>query len=362
MTRFSFLRALVLLTGMAPAFAVAQSGELGAGISYSDRYGAAGTLGVQFADLLDGALDAGLQYRAGDKGEEFIGNAAYGYRLGDTRLGADTMLRLRLSGLASEWVVNPYDTRAGDFLIGVSAAVTDQARWSLNLVHNASKITMRREDVSDILMQDLGSSNATWVEAGLSWSDTPDTGLFDPALRLAVQVAGTVAGNAGRSWTSAALMGDIVRPVGDGFAAAFSAEARMVRPQSDVDRVHVLDRYFAAGRKPRGFAWGSAGPVDPDTDDALGGTRQFAASAELRAALPRDGLSLAAFYDAGAVWDLSGDAASGIDDSYFLRQSAGFALRLSTRIGAFEAAFARPIDKRDSDIAQPFSVQFVTQF
>lgn len=358
--RVTCLAAVVI--GLVPLHSFAQSGDLGLGVSYSDRYGATGNIGVNLVDLLDGALDANLGYRAGDKGEDATANLAYTYELGTTVLGEQSVARFRIAGLASEWEVNSYDSRALDVSVGVGAAFNSQTSWLLNLVHNASRLDARRDDVASILVQDLGSSDATWLEAGLAFATTPEAGLFDRSLRVNTVLASTLSGDDGRNWYGASIAGEVVQPIGNDFAAALSIEGRAVAPQSGSDRIHVVDRYFANGRNPRGFVWGSAGPVDPVTEDPLGGTRQIAASAELRGPLPSDGLSFAVFLDAGSVWDLSGDSVAGLDDGYALRSSAGVAVRFATAVGQFEAAIARPISQEDTDIEQPFSVQFLTQF
>lgn len=67
----------ILLACFAPMAVLAQSGELTSGISYSDRYGATGTLGLELNDLRDGALDAYATYRAGDVGSDASGGIDY---------------------------------------------------------------------------------------------------------------------------------------------------------------------------------------------------------------------------------------------------------------------------------------------
>jgi outer membrane protein assembly factor BamA len=357
------LACAVMLGAVAvPVAALAQSGELAAGISYSDRYGATGSLGLRFDDLMEGALDASITHRSGEKGSDTAGSLAYTHQLGDTALGADSVVRLRLSGLNSDWSVNPYDTQSLDVLVGVGAALNPNTRWSVNLVHNTSRLTQRGGTVPAILAQDFGSSQATWVEMGLSWTNAPDAGLFDQSLSVSGLIASTIDGDAGREWQSVSLSVAAVQPLGARLAFALTGDAQVVAPQSDGGRVHVIDRVFANGRQPRGFGWGSPGPVDPVTEDALGGTRQVSASAELRAPLPREGLSIAVFFDMGSVWDLSGDAVAGLDDSYALRSSAGIALRMQTAIGLFEMALSEPIKSSAFDVAQPVSLSFVAEF
>lgn len=352
----------ILLACVAPMAVLAQSGELTSGISYSDRYGATGTLGLELNDLRDGALDAYATYRAGDVGSDASGGIDYTHDLGDTALGARTRARARLAGLVSDWSVNPYDSRAVDVLVGLGADLTAQARWSAAVAHNTTNVTLRADDVATILAHDGGQSRANWVELGLDLASTPDAGLFDANRRLGLLVASTFAADKDRDWHSVQLSAGIVQPVGAQLAFALRADASAITSQSDGGRVHVVDRYFANGRQPRGFAFGSPGPVDPVTGDALGGTRQLSLSAELRAPLPREGLSVAFFVDAGSVWDLAGDAGAGVHDDDDLRSAAGLALRLSTGFGQFEAAFAQPLSKMDFDVAQPLSLQFVTQF
>lgn len=130
------------------------------------------------------------------------------------------------------------------------------------------------------------------------------------------------------------------------------------------DQVRINDRYFLGGDNLRGFESRGVGPRDSVTDDALGGKRLLAATAELSfpVGLPKEfGLSGALFSDVGTLTGAE-DGGSQLLDEASLRASVGFGLAWRSPAGPFRVDFATPILKEDFDKTEVFRFNFGTRF
>ena len=91
--------------------------------------------------------------------------------------------------------------------------------------------------------------------------------------------------------------------------------------------VRLLDSFFKGGETVRGFDISGFGPRDlsSSNQDALGGQKYWAATAEVRFPLPYIpddiGLSGAVFADAGSLWDATGGAKSALSGCTSVRSS-----------------------------------------
>ena len=357
--RIGFLFALCL--GVLPAGLRAES-ALVAGIGYSERFGSFANVGLHLRSLMDGALDLRLDHRRGQGGYDISARALYRHRMGDTALGAGTVLSFGLTGHDSRWQVETFNTRTLDLSARIEAEIRPGLSWQGGLVHSLADLQITNPGLSTVLQQDAGQSAVTWAEAGFTWVSSAEMGTLSPGYRVSGLLARGFSPDAARNWTRARLSMDANFALTGPFILGFSGEGSVISPAGGVGRIHALDRIFPDGRAPRGFAWGSAGPRDRGTGDALGGTQQVIGSLELRAPLPQPGLSVSLFADAGAVWGLAGDAGPGTDDAFALRSATGLALTWATAFGRLDLSWAVPLNSTPSDIAQPFSLRFVAQF
>jgi outer membrane protein insertion porin family len=158
--------------------------------------------------------------------------------------------------------------------------------------------------------------------------------------------------------------------------------------------IRFLDHFQEGPNLVRGFAPNGIGPRDINplgTEDALGGTRYWGASAELQMPfwfLPKDiGLKGAVYADAGSLWDYQGPtslAATGevngaipngaghtvvcpncalqFDNSYLVRSSAGVGLIWASPFGPLRFDYAVPITKSRFDNLQQFRFGGGTSF
>jgi outer membrane protein insertion porin family len=141
--------------------------------------------------------------------------------------------------------------------------------------------------------------------------------------------------------------------------------------------VRMLDHFQMGPNLVRGFAPAGIGPRDltpGTTNDALGGTNFWGASAEVQSplfGLPKDmGLKAAAYVDAGSLWDyrgptslpLTGETMTPSSNNMFVNSSAGVGLLWASPFGPIRFDLAYPITKRSYDRTQIFRFSGGTSF
>ncbi|HRD74738.1 MAG TPA: outer membrane protein assembly factor BamA [Hyphomicrobiaceae bacterium] len=145
------------------------------------------------------------------------------------------------------------------------------------------------------------------------------------------------------------------------------------------DEVRLIDMFYKGGETIRGFDRSGIGPRDLSTNDALGGTTFWAATAEVRFPLPLVpddlGMSGAFFVDAGSLFGASAlakrlngtaDPATGqvvnLADDSSIRLSAGASLLWNSPLGPLRADFGWALQKEDYDQTQVFRFGASTKF
>jgi outer membrane protein insertion porin family len=136
------------------------------------------------------------------------------------------------------------------------------------------------------------------------------------------------------------------------------------------DDIRITDLYYRGGETVRGFERGGFGPRDLKTDDAIGGTNYWAATAELRFPLPlipeEIGISGAIFADAGSLWDAN-DLAHELDqtgdinlvDEAAVRSSIGASILWNSPVGPLRVDYSHILSKEvyDKDEVLRFGAQ-----
>jgi outer membrane protein insertion porin family len=125
------------------------------------------------------------------------------------------------------------------------------------------------------------------------------------------------------------------------------------------DPLRVFDLFQSTDRIIRGFAYNGIGPKDTITDEWLGGTTYFHASAEAQFPLPAVpssiGLKGAFFVDAATLYGNDLDAAAASTTDMEWRASVGASLIWASPFGPIRIDYAVPVLKESGDEVQNFN-------
>ncbi len=124
----------------------------------------------------------------------------------------------------------------------------------------------------------------------------------------------------------------------------FSGHTGIVNAYASTAKVPIFERYFAGGGQSiRGYSERSIGPVDANTQSAIGGDSILVGSVEYTIPLV-EVIKLATFYDAGNVWAKTGDLGK---NKLYMGYGLGF--RVKTPIGPMKLDYGIPLDKEPGE-------------
>ncbi len=367
----TFLRTTGLVCGLAIAAgsAMAQNGgsaALQTGASYSSLRGGLAFVGLEADDILGSGVDFSLGYQAGDDGDALTGLISKTFALGDTALGSRSFVRTTIEARTSDWDSQTYsmDHYAADVAIG--AQTVGGLRYDARLFWQSDSLGDLGPNVSPLVPRTLDGSTAMGIGFGVDYSTFTSVGPM--ATGFDVYGAVTLATHAGdREWVAAEVGAQYNTQLPYGLVLALSGDAGRIEGRGG-DDVNIVDRAFIGNDAPRGFSYSGIGPRDyvaGGVNTALGGNSYMTTSVELRTATPNPAVTLGAFVDTGALWDLdvtTGGASGVIDDDYDLRSSAGVAIYWDTAIGVMQLNVAKPIAKQDFDEEEIISLNLNFQF
>ncbi|MDO8662218.1 MAG: outer membrane protein assembly factor BamA [Candidatus Omnitrophota bacterium] len=125
-------------------------------------------------------------------------------------------------------------------------------------------------------------------------------------------------------------------------------------PYGDTEHIPIYERFFAGGAYTiRGYKERSVGPVDPTSNDPVGGASMLIGNIEYL--YPLFGfLKVAAFYDVGNVWEKLGDIgtnknANNVINSGGFKSGIGLGLRIRTPIGPVMLDYGFPMNKASGE-------------
>jgi hypothetical protein len=354
-TIISLLAAVGLLSAWAPSLAVAQSGEVSAGASYSSLYGATGRVSLSLFDL--GAHESALEayYRGGPDGAEGRFTAQ------QERDREDGALHLQFTAQIFDWDHLPYEsTRLGAEVLrewGEDGPLT----FAAGVFADFDDVTGIASRLSTILSRDLGESVSGGVLAGVRHEVGDFDAFFPESLRRSFEVSTRLAAIGDRQYAAVEVSAHYDQPFREGLVFNAGVKAGVISGL-DGSYVSVLDRAFQGNDQPRGFEYGGLGPRDPVTDDPLGGTRYYAGTVGVSYKVEDAPAVVSAFIDFGSTWDVPGVSDPALEDGHTLRASAGVALDVELEFGAFQVALAEPFESHAYDQSQTVSISFRARF
>ncbi|MFH0826814.1 MAG: outer membrane protein assembly factor BamA [Candidatus Omnitrophota bacterium] len=214
-----------------------------------------------------------------------------------------------------------------------------------------------RYDVIDISNVDPAASNALLKEAGINTVSSLTPGLavdsrdnvFDPRkgdlISGSFQLAGGPFAGDKDFWKFNGRFSHYF-PLPKDSALEIRMRVGAGEPYGDSQEIPIYERFFAGGAYTiRGYEERSVGPVDPLTNDPLGGQALLVGNIEYTIPLYQATdksfkISAAAFYDTGNVWAKLNDLGSG---SFY--SGMGFGVRLKTPIGPIQVDYGIPLNK-----------------
>ena len=123
-----------------------------------------------------------------------------------------------------------------------------------------------------------------------------------------------------------------------------SARTGMVKAYGDSSRVPIFERYFVGGAHSiRGYNERKVGPLDPNTQDSIGGEVMLVGGIEYTVPVI-DILKGAVFFDTGNVWSKVKDYGTG-----GLKSGTGVGLRVKTPIGPINLDYGFPLNNEPGE-------------
>ena len=209
-----------------------------------------------------------------------------------------------------------------------------------------------RTDISDIvdeasadLKAEQGRSDISVAGLSVTWDRRDNR--FDPSHGWFVQLGGDLAGGllAGdRDFFRLQGGASHYWPHGDRFVLESRMQTGLVDAYSDTSEVPIFERFFAGGSTTiRGYRERRVGPLDPNTNDPIGGEAMFIGTIEEVATIVRDErnkpiLKGSLFYDVGDVWRQVGDFGES------LKSGMGVGIRVATPIGPIRLDLGFPLN------------------
>jgi outer membrane protein insertion porin family len=124
----------------------------------------------------------------------------------------------------------------------------------------------------------------------------------------------------------------------------FQVRGGIVDAYGDSESVPIFERFFVGGAKTiRGYDERMVGPLDPVTEDPIGGDSFFVGNVELTVPVI-EFIKVAAFFDTGNAWEDATDICSGDFKSGF-----GMGLRVKTPVGPMNLDYGYPLNDIPSE-------------
>ncbi len=211
-----------------------------------------------------------------------------------------------------------------------------------DILYRLEEITIDNfaDNVSADLLAEEGKNKVS--SAGLSLNrDTRDS-VINPKKGLVLNgsagVAGGILGGDKDFYRFEGRVGYYI-PLKFNSVLEFHLRSGIVNAYGDSEKVPIFERYFAGGaRTIRGYNERRIGPLDPVTEDPIGGEGIFVGNVELTIPLI-EYIKLAGFLDTGNVW-------SRVEDygSTAFKSGAGLGLRVKTPIGPINLDYGYPLN------------------
>jgi outer membrane protein insertion porin family len=334
------------------------TGELSIGAGFSSTAGLLSDLTIRERNLLGRGQDLRLSTTLATRQQQIDLSFTEPYFLErELAAGVDAFYRTTDFGDRSSF----QEDEAG-FGLRAGYQLTPRLRHTARYTFSRDRIDDLAADASPAIRAQEGTFSTSSIGNEFFYDArnsrfTPTDGYF---LRYDVDLAGL--GGTERFLRNEVSAGIFESLFGTSIVGSLDGSAGLI---SDLDdEIRISERFFLGGAKLRGFELGGLGPRDVSTDDSLGGTQFYRASAEMQfpLGLPEEfDIKGAVFSDVGSVWG-NDDPFPNIEDSSSLRASVGIGLGWVSPAGPIRIDLTRAVLKEDFDKTEFFSFSFGTRF
>ena len=240
-----------------------------------------------------------------------------------------------------------YDEKitGGDLRLGKE--LSEYIRGNITYRYDVIEISNVDPAASTALLKETGTNTVSSLTPGLTF-DSRDN-VFDPRIGDLIsgffQLAGGPFAGDKDFWKFNGRFSHYF-PLPKDAALEVRCRVGVGEPYGDSQEIPIYERFFAGGAYTiRGYEERSVGPVDPLTNDPLGGQALLVGNIEYTLPLYQAPdksfkISAAAFYDTGSVWNKLSNLGSG---SFY--SGIGLGVRLKTPIGPIMVDYGIPLDK-----------------
>jgi outer membrane protein insertion porin family len=347
------------LTTIEVAVQEKSTGELSIGAGFSSTSGALGDISLRERNLLGKGQDLRVGLTVAQSQQQVDLSFTEPYFL-DKELAAGFDLFSRRTDYTDE---SSFEQKETGF--GLRAGYNIQPR-----LRHTARYTLIQDQITDVpstasIVVQSQAGTFTTSSIGNEFFYDALNRRFDPTdgyfMKYGVDLAGL--GGSTRFIRNSVGAGIYIPVFGSSVIGSMRGEAGFIE-SLDSKVIRITDRYFLGGDNLRGFDTAGAGPRDLTSDDAIGGNRYYAGTAELQfpLGLPDEvDLQGAVFGDFGNLFG-NEDSFPNLTDAGTVRASVGIGLSWRSPFGPIRVDLAKALIKEDYDKTQIFRFNFGTRF
>ena len=235
----------------------------------------------------------------------------------------------------------------GDLRLGKELA--EYLRGDLTYRLDQIEISNPASDSSEDLLKEVGTNIVSVISPSLTY-DSRDN-VFNARKGNFFTATFDLAGLGGdKSYLKFFGRASHYFPMPHGAVLEIRGRLGLAEPYGNTADIPIYERFFAGGAYTiRGYEERKVGPVDPGSNEPLGGASMVVGNIEYTYPL-FSFLKVAAFYDVGNVWEKLGDIFSnknayGVVNTGGFKSGFGLGLRINTPIGPIMLDYGIPMNK-----------------
>ncbi|NPB05536.1 MAG: outer membrane protein assembly factor BamA [Aquificae bacterium] len=316
------------------------TGQFSVGIGYSETSGLSGFVSLRKGNFLGTGDIVGLTLSFG----EYAKNYSFSYT---RKWFMNRPQDLSFKVYQSENDYETYDVKYAGFSTTLTRRFWHYWRWHVGLDLQSIDYDNVSPDASVYVKEAAQFNSATIIRWGVA-RDTRNSYLFPSDgsyLAFNERFGGLLGGDA--KFAKVWVVGSIHRKdewFDSGTIVNLKGQVGAVGPWGGENVVPIDERFFVGGDFTiRGYKYGYAGPLDPNTGDPIGATKMWVVNFEVDYPVKENLFYLAAFADAGNGFNQWADAFQSV------KAGAGFGIRFVTPMAPIRLDFAWKLKKVPGD-------------